>query len=61
MSEIVNLRQARKRVQRMTKEAEAAANRARFGQSKADRKLAEAEKDKQRKILDAARRDDLVK
>ncbi len=59
MSEIVNLRQARKRAERAKSEAEAAANRAKFGQTKAARKLAETEADKARKTLDGAKRDDM--
>ena len=43
MAEIVNLRQARKAKARADKEAQAAANRARFGRSKAE-KDAEAAK-----------------
>ena len=58
MSEIVNLRLARKRAERTAKEAEAAANRARHGRSKAERAVAKAEQDRLRKGLDAAKRDD---
>ncbi len=58
MAEIINLRQARKRAARTGKAAEAAANRARHGQSKAERAGAEAERNVVRKALDGARRDD---
>ncbi len=57
MSEIVNLRQARKRAERTKQETDAATNRAKFGRTKADRKLAEAEAEKARKSLDGAKRD----
>ncbi len=57
MSEIVNLRQARKRAARAKDEAKAAANRAKFGQTKSARKLAEAEAERERKSLDGAKRD----
>jgi len=59
MSEIVNLRQARKRKARADREAEAAANRARHGLSKAERTAAAAEKSNIAKTLDGARRTDL--
>jgi hypothetical protein len=57
MSEIVNLRRARKAAERMKQEAEAAANRAKFGQTKAGRKSVEAAAEKARKTLDGAKRD----
>jgi len=43
MAEIVNLRQARKGRKRAEKDARAAANRTRFGQSKAERRRESAE------------------
>ena len=58
MSEIVNLRQARKRADRVKHEEMAAANRARFGQSKAERAKAKAEADKQCAALDGAKREE---
>jgi hypothetical protein len=58
MSEIVNLRQARKRAERVKHEEMAAANRARFGQNKAERAKAKAEADKQRAMLDGAKREE---
>jgi hypothetical protein len=57
MSEIVNLRRARKAAARGKQEAEAAANRAKFGQTKAGRKMAQGEAEKVRKTLDGAKRD----
>jgi len=44
LSEIVNLRQARKQKIRELKETEAAQNRALFGRSKAEKRLAERER-----------------
>ena len=58
MAEIVNLRQARKRADRAKREETAAVNRAKFGQSKADRATAKAEAEKRRALLDGAKRDD---
>ena len=58
MSEIVNLRQARKRLARAAREDAAAANRAKHGQTKAERTLKQAEAEKLRKLLDGAKRDD---
>lgn len=52
MSEIVNLRQAKKRRMRAEKEAEAAANRSKFGRTKAARKQSEAERAKAARELD---------
>jgi hypothetical protein len=58
MSEIVNLRQARKRAARSAHEAVAAANRAKHGQTKAEKASRQAEAEKLRIILDGAKRDD---
>jgi len=58
MSEIVNLRQARKRAARAAHEDQAAANRAKFGQTKAERVAAKAEAEKRRALLDGAKLDD---
>ena len=58
MSEIVNLRQARKRAARAAEEEKAAANRAKFGQGKAERAAAKAEAEKRRALLDGAKRED---
>jgi hypothetical protein len=58
MSEIVNLRQVHKRAERAKREETAAANRAKFGQSKAERAAAKAEADKRRALLDGAKREE---
>jgi hypothetical protein len=58
MSEIVNLRQVRKRADRAKREETAAANRAKFGQSKGGRAAAKAEAEKRRALLDGAKRED---
>lgn len=58
MSEIVNLRQARKRVDRAKREEIAAANRAKFGQSKAERAATKAVAEKLDTTLNGARIDD---
>ena len=58
MSEIVNLRQARKRAGRARHEDEAAANRAKHGQTKAERAKRDAEAEKGRKLLDQAKREE---
>src|SRR5690606_24849324 len=57
MSEIVNLREARKRKARAEKEAEAAANRRKFGRTKAERKQSEADRAKAARDLDGKKRD----
>lgn len=57
MAEIVNLRLARKAKARAAKEADAAANRAAFGRSKADKDRAKAEEKRAASVLDGARRD----
>ena len=56
MSEIVNLRQARKRADRARRADEAAANRAKHGRTKAERMKHDAEAEKSRKLLDQAKR-----
>jgi len=58
MAEIVNLRQARKAKARAEKEAEAAANRAKFGQTKAERSAEEARRKLAEKQLDSHKRED---
>jgi hypothetical protein len=58
MSEIVNLRQARKRAARKQAEDKAAANRAVHGRGKAERVVTEAEKARLSKVLDGAKRED---
>ncbi len=57
MSEIVNLRQARKRAARTAHESDAAANRARYGRTKAERTKEAAEQDRARRELDGAKKD----
>ncbi|GAB4392848.1 MAG: DUF4169 family protein [Kiloniellaceae bacterium] len=62
MSEIINLRQAKKRRARAEKEAQAAANRTKFGRTKGARKKdeagqARAERDLAGKKLDSKRND----
>ncbi len=57
MTEIVNLRQAKKRRVRAEKEAQAAANRTRFGRTKAERKKATAEEARARRELDGKKLD----
>ena len=57
MAEIINLRRARKARGRADKAAQAQANRAAHGRTKADRLLAQAQAAKSASILDGARRD----
>jgi hypothetical protein len=58
MTEIVNLRQARKRKARTEREAKAAENRVTFGRTKVERRLSEAGNELERRRLDQHRRDD---
>jgi hypothetical protein len=57
MAEIINLRLARKAQKRSQADTAASANRARFGQSKAQRNLQTAEAERTTRLLDGARRD----
>lgn len=57
MAEIVNLKQARKARARVEKDATAAANRAKFGRTKADKQTDAARKALADKALDAHKRD----
>jgi len=57
MSNVVNLRQARKAKARGEKERLAQANRAKFGRSKAERLEAEAQESRRVRALDGARRE----
>ncbi|MFN3473858.1 MAG: DUF4169 family protein [Blastomonas sp.] len=57
MAEIINLRQARKAQKRKQAEATASANRAKFGQTKADRNAQTAENQRAARLLDGARRE----
>jgi hypothetical protein len=58
VAEIVNLRLARKARARATKEADAAANRAAFGRSKAEKSVAKIDAARAARLLDGAKRDD---
>jgi hypothetical protein len=58
MSEIVNLRQVRKRAARAAREDVAAANRAKHGQTKAEKASTRAETQKLNTLLDGVRRDE---
>jgi len=55
--DVVNLRMARKRRDRVTKEADAERNRFEHGRSKAERDLAHARNDKAAREHDASRRE----
>ena len=57
MAEVVNLRLARKARERAGKAAEAEANRARFGETKAARQARAAEEQRAARLLDGARLD----
>jgi hypothetical protein len=57
MAEIINLRQARKAAKRKQDEASAAANRAKFGRSRAERVAQAREQDRTAKLLDGAKRE----
>jgi hypothetical protein len=58
MAEIVNLRQARKAKAREDKQEQAAANRAKFGRTKAERELEAARKSLADKALERHKRED---
>ncbi len=58
MSEIVNLRLARKRAAKEARDREAAENRARHGLSKAERARQKTETKRLRMTVDGAKRDD---
>ena len=60
MGDIINLRQARKAKVRKDKEKVAAANRAKFGQTKAEREVRRIEKARHDRLLEGSRRDDDV-
>ena len=55
MSEVVNLRQARKQKKRELKQAEAVERRAVFGRSKAEKRLSESERALAETQIDARR------
>lgn len=58
MTEIVNLKRARKAKARTAAEAEAAQNRLTHGRSKAEKELAKAGQDAAKRKLDGHKRDD---
>lgn len=58
MGEVVNLRVARKAKRRATEAATAAANRAAFGRTKAEKDADRAEKERAERLLDGAKRED---
>lgn len=55
MAEIVNLNKARKARKRIEKDGQAAANRAKFGRSKVEKKRDKAEPLKTERLLDGAK------
>lgn len=57
MAEIVNLRQAKKQAARKAARAEADANAAKFGRTRAERQQQKAQADKAARDLDGHRRD----
>lgn len=57
MAEIINLRQARKAVQRRQDEATATANRAKFGRTKAERSAQASEQARALRLIDGAKRE----
>ncbi len=57
MAELVNLRQARKRKLRADKDRQAAENRAKFGRTKAEKMRSAAEAERERRLLDQAKRE----
>ena len=58
MAEIVNLNRARKAKARDAAEAKAAENRAKYGQTKAERARVAAEKAKLRAVIDGAKKEE---
>ena len=55
MADIINLRQARKQKARASKERQGAANRAKFGRTKAERTRTEAEDKLRQRSVDSAK------
>ncbi len=55
MGEIVNLRQARKRAERTRREAEAAANRVKYGRTAAEKRADALEAERLRRTQEGAR------
>ena len=58
LTQIINLRQARKRRKRVEKEQQAADNRAKFGRTKADQKQNQAEQARSKRVLEDHRLED---
>jgi hypothetical protein len=58
VAEIINLRRARKAKARATAETTAAANRAAFGRTRAEKQAAAADTDRRDRALDGAKRED---
>lgn len=58
MADIVNLRTFRKQKERSAKEADAEANRLKFGRSKAEKLKVAAEKERAEKHIDGHKRED---
>lgn len=57
-ADIINLRQARKAKARGEKEKNAAENRAKFGRTKAERIATSSDAERNRRVVDGARRDE---
>jgi hypothetical protein len=57
MAEIINLRQAKKAKARLSADQQAAANRAKFGQTKQERQRTKSDADKAARGLDGAQLD----
>ncbi|WP_374945232.1 DUF4169 family protein [Sphingomonas sp.] len=58
MADVINMAAARKARARTAKDTQAAANRAAFGRTKAERAADEAEAARRKALLDGAKRDD---
>ncbi|MBU2379763.1 MAG: DUF4169 family protein [Alphaproteobacteria bacterium] len=58
MAEIINLNHARKARDKAASKADAAANRAAHGLTKAQRQAARAERERQSRLLDQSKRED---
>lgn len=57
MAEVINLRRARKAKSRAEAERQAAANRAKFGQSRSERNRNALERDRTDRFIDGAKRE----
>jgi hypothetical protein len=58
MGEIINLRNARKQLARAAHERQSGENRVKFGRSKVEKTLTEAERARAKSLLDGHQRDD---